>query len=150
MRSGEGYGTDEMVGGKGTSFFIFNGPADFATSGSGPGLFEFNGPWDAGQHIYDFNAAKDSIDVSTYGFPTLTPQETLIPGVNLINGSRPVSATATFVYNNDVLYFYADGTGSAWPVLVAALIGGPATLGAGNINVVEKSILAARRGAGAR
>ena len=111
-------------------------PAISPPAGAAPGCSTSTAPRTPGSIFTTSALRRTCSNIATNGFDGLTAGETLTPGVNLINGTGPVSATPTFVYHSDALYYYSNGTGGASPVLLAALIGGPATLGANNIHIV--------------
>ncbi|ULP33062.1 GDSL-type esterase/lipase family protein [Leptolyngbya boryana IU 594] len=113
---------------------------DHLTGGAGNDTFVYFKPSEGGDTITDFSFG-DSFEISAAGFGN-----GLVSGVSLlstpsssgvfVNGSLPISAHVTFLYENGVLRFDPDGIGSQAAVVIASLNNSPLTLSSQQIRIV--------------
>ena len=134
-------GADSLLGGAGNDTLIGGSGADRLTGGAGADAFVFNTLSERGDSLTDFSAA-DRIEI---GFavnlvsivpaaaalgPTALPAHALRSGAG--NGAADADDRFIFRTTDTTLWFDADGTGAAAPVLLADLQAG-AMITAGQI-----------------
>ncbi|MDY6940005.1 MAG: GDSL-type esterase/lipase family protein, partial [Cyanobacteriota bacterium] len=110
---------DVIIGDGEDNTFTGGEGADELTGGGGADSFVYNAPGEGGDTITDFGAG-DRFVISALGFGLVAEK-----AVNFKVGA-PENGEATFVYNNGVLSFDADGTGGGNDVDLATLTGKPA------------------------
>lgn len=124
-------GVNVIEGGKGR---------DRLTGGGGGDTFVYRNPDEGGDTITDFGAG-DILRISASGFGgglaagvALSDSTAAARGV-LVQGNAPIGSSANFLYNNGVLRFDQDGTGSGAAVAIATLTGNP-SLSVNQISIV--------------
>ncbi len=129
------HAADRIKGSAGVNILEGNGGQDTLTGAGGADTFVWRGDWEFGQGdvISDFSAAAGANqDVLQFHMSDFGASTTL----HLVNGTAATQAVGTFIFNttNDVLYWDADGTGSAASVAVVTLTG-VASLSAANFDL---------------
>lgn len=126
-----GAGNDVITGGFGN---------DTLTGGTGSDVFVFGNVLEAGDTITDFTSGEDTLMFEAGGFGGgLEAEMDLAAEGRFVAGTTGAAtgALGQFIYDTDagVLFWDADGTGSAASVLVATFTGAPA-LNASDIDIV--------------
>ncbi|WP_322742571.1 calcium-binding protein [Gloeocapsopsis crepidinum] len=130
-----GLGNDILSGGDGNDLLIGGSGSDRLLGGTGADRFRFNASNEGIDLITDFVAVDDSIQVSAAGFGGGLNAGAIASGQFRL-GSSAADANDRFIYNNNgALFFDPDGTGAAFQVQIATLVGIP-TLSAVDIVVI--------------
>ena len=116
---------DVLIGNTGANLIEGSGGADLLTGNGGADVYIYKRPSEGMDTIADFGT-DDLLRISAGGF-----SGKLVGGVGLstkasatgvfVNGAQPISANPTFLYNNGIVSFDADGLGSGVAVPIAAL-----------------------------
>ena len=107
-------GDDTVYGGLGN---------DSLTGGAGSDLFVFNSKLNAKSNldtITDFTSGDDVLELSTSIFKKLVGT---LSASNLVNGTKALDSDDYLVFNNNTLYYDADGSGNGKAVAIAQLTG---------------------------
>ncbi|MBD2070671.1 hypothetical protein H6F93_24685 [Leptolyngbya sp. FACHB-671] len=132
---------DSLTGNSGVNVIEGGRGRDRLTGGGGGDTFVFRSANEGGDTITDFGTG-DILRISASGFGgglaagvALSGGTAAARGV-LVQGNTPVGSSANFLYNNGVLRFDQDGTGSGAAVAIATFAGNP------SLNVNQISIVA--------
>ncbi|NER82689.1 MAG: calcium-binding protein, partial [Leptolyngbya sp. SIO1D8] len=121
---------DTLTGNAGRNILVGGAGQDLLTSGSGLDVFVYNSASEGGDTITDWTV-DDLIQVSASGFGgglvAGTPLQSGDPSATgtFVLGATPVGTSANFLYDNGVLSFDPDGTGTQGAVAIATLTGAP-------------------------
>ena len=121
--------TDTLIGNAQANVIEGGAGADRLTGGGGADVFSYQAASAGNDTITDFGN-DDKFRISAAGFGGGLTAGVSLSGVAaatgmLVNGSAATSAVATFLYNNGVLQFDADGTGGGVAVTIATLTNSP-------------------------
>lgn len=124
-------GNDSLNGAAGNDVLTGGMGVDTLTGGAGKDTFAFNYSSEGRDRITDFVVADDTISVSSSGFGGVLDTGTLDKSL-LVRGfdPTPTKATGQFLYDfdNGLLSWDVDGTGSKGAVSIALLSGNPSIL----------------------
>lgn len=114
-------GNDELSGLGGNDRLYGGAGADILTGGEGADWFIFETAQEGGDTVLDFRPGLDLVALDRAGFGLSGSGSLQSAGVRFVEGSTATAVGPTVFFDNvnDLLYFDADGTGSAAASLLA-------------------------------